>query len=69
MTWFKEVPSDLFEWTVQNTNRQDLPDASQSRHRQPTSSLVLPIAERPLMRWNGDRLELSAAMAARVRDC
>jgi hypothetical protein len=68
VNWFEEVPSDLFEWTVQNINREDLPDHSSSRHRHPTSSIVLPIAERPLMRWNGDPYELNGGNGGRVRD-
>jgi hypothetical protein len=68
VNWFKEVPSDLFEWTVQNSKREDLPDHKVSRHRQPTSSFVLPIAERPLMRWNGDPYELDGGNGGRVRD-
>ena len=66
--WFREVPSDLFEWAVQNSKREDLPDHKTSRHRQPTSSIVLPIAERPLMRWNGDPYELDGGNGGRVRD-
>ena len=66
--WFKEVPGDLFEWTVQNGKREDLPDHKTSRHRQATSSIVLPIAERPLMRWNGDPYELDGGNGGRVRD-
>lgn len=66
--WFRHVPSDLFEWTVRNSDRYDLPDSKLSRHRQPTSSLVLPIEERPIMRWNGDPYELNGGNGGRDRD-
>ena len=44
------------------------PTTKSASHRQPTSSLVLPIAERPLWRWNGDPYELNGGNGGRVRD-
>ena len=66
--WFQHVPSDLFEWTIRNSKREDLPPLQQSRHRQPTTSLVLPIEERRVMRWNGDPYELDGGNGGRGRD-
>ena len=53
LAWFHDVPMDLIDWTVKNSDRQDLGEVHVSRHRRACSSRVLNVAERPLMRWNG----------------
>jgi hypothetical protein len=39
-----------------------------SRHRRVSSTRVLNVAERPLMRWNGDPYELDGGSDGRTRD-
>jgi hypothetical protein len=68
LEWFRDVPLDLIDWTVKNSDRQDLGELQKSRHRQTTSSRVLNVAERPLMRWNGDPYELDGGCDGRRRD-
>jgi hypothetical protein len=66
--WFREVPSDLYEWSVVNSNRQDLGEVATNRFQQRRSHFVLPIAERRVMRWNGDPYELDGGSDGRSRD-
>jgi hypothetical protein len=66
--WFRDVPADLIDWSVKNSDRQDLGEANMSRHRRITSTRVLNVAERPLMRWNGDPYELDGGSDGRTRD-
>jgi hypothetical protein len=66
--WFRDVPLDLIEWTVKNSDRKDLGELKTSRHRRVTSAAVLPVSERPLMRWNGDPYELDGGADGHARD-
>jgi len=66
--WFRDVPQDLIEWTVKNSNRQDIGPVATNRHRRATGSRVLNVAERPLMRWNGDPYQLDGGSDGRNRD-
>lgn len=66
--WFRTVPSDLITWTVKNSDRRDLRLAEPNRFRRATSTAVLPIAERPLMRWNGDPYQLDGGDGGATRD-
>lgn len=66
--WFREVPSDLYEWTVINSDRKDLGEILTNRFKQKRSRFVLPIAERRLIRWNGDPFELDGGAEGRARD-
>ena len=66
--WFRDVPADLIDWAVKNSDRQDLGEVHVSRHRRACSSRVLNVAERPLMRWNGDPYELDGGSDGRTRD-
>ena len=68
LRWFQQVPSDTFVWTVKNSHRQDLGELIINRFDQKRSLFVLPIAERPLMRWNGDPFELDHGAEGRRRD-
>ena len=68
LAWFRDVPADLIDWTVKNSDRQDLGEVQVSRHRRACSSRVLNVAERPLMRWNGDPYELDGGSDGRTRD-
>ena len=66
--WFRDVPQDLIDWTVKNSSRQDLGRRVANRHRQTISERVLNVAERPLMRWNGDPYQLDGGADGRSRD-
>ncbi len=66
--WFREVPSDLFEWRVKNSDRQDLGEVVQNRFDNKRTRFVLPVAERRVMKWNGDPYELDGGGDGRSRD-
>ncbi|MGD9645928.1 MAG: hypothetical protein AB7U73_09455 [Pirellulales bacterium] len=66
--WFREVPADTFEWAVKNSDRLDLGEVVQNRFDRKRSRFVLPIAERRVMRWNGDPYELDGGGDGRSRD-
>lgn len=66
--WFREVPADLHRWTVRNSDRKDLGEITSNRFQQKRSRHVLPVAERPLMRWNGDPYELDGGADGRSLD-
>jgi hypothetical protein len=68
LDWFRDVPADLIDWSVKNSDRQDLGEVKMSRHRRVSSTRVLNVAERPLMRWNGDPYELDGGSDGRTRD-
>ncbi len=68
LRWFCDVPSDLIEWTVVNSNRRDLGKPFLGRHGQLCSTRVFPISERRVMRWNGDPYELDGGSGGRSRD-
>lgn len=68
LEWFRDVPRDLIDWTVQNSDRQDLGELATNRFRRKTSRFVLNVAERRQMRWNGDPYELDGGADGRVRD-
>jgi hypothetical protein len=68
LEWFRDVPADLMDWTVKNSDRQDIGEIVMSRHRRPRSNWVLNVAERPLMRWNGDPYELDGGDGGASRD-
>jgi hypothetical protein len=54
LEWFRDVPQDLIDWVVRNSDRQDLGERGADRFGRPTSQRVLNVAERQLIRWNGD---------------
>ena len=66
--WFREVPSDMIEWTVVNSGRADLGALVPNRFGRDNAQRVLPVAERRLMRWNGDPYELDGGAAGHGRD-
>jgi hypothetical protein len=65
--WCRAVPRDLISWTVKNSTRQDITIAGDNRFRRAKSVTVLPVAERHLMRWNGDPYTLDGGEDGRVR--
>lgn len=66
--WFRDVPQDLYRWTVKNSGRKDLGEIVHNRAQRANALRVLNIAERPLMRWNGDPYQLDGGNDGRVRD-
>jgi hypothetical protein len=66
--WFRDVPQDLIDWTVKNSKRDDIDQRVPNRHRHTISPRVLNVAERPLMRWNGDPYQLDGGADGRSRD-
>jgi len=68
LEWFQDVPSDLIKWTIINSNRRDLGRFFLNRHGQLCSTRILPVSERPIMRWNGDPYELDGGSQGLVRD-
>jgi hypothetical protein len=68
LDWFRDVPQDLIDWTVRNSDRQDLGELATNRFKRKTSRFVLNVAERRQMRWNGDPYELDGGADGRVRD-
>lgn len=68
LEWFREVPADLYNWTIRNSDRQDIGEILTNRFQQKRSRYVLPVAERRLMRWNGDPFELDGGADGRSRD-
>lgn len=68
LRWFQEIPSDLIQWTVINSTRRDLGRVYLNRHGELCTTRLLPLAERPVMRWNGDPFVLDGGAAGRSRD-
>jgi hypothetical protein len=68
LEWFREVPQDLIEWTVKNSAREDLGEVNANRFRRTSSTRVLLVAERRLMRWNGDPYQLDGGSDGQYRD-
>lgn len=66
--WFQDVPTDLLRWTVINSTRHDIGQVTVNRQGRPCSQFVLPVSERPLMRWNGDPYALDGGNGGRERD-
>lgn len=57
--WLKDAPLDTIRWTVDNTGRRDVPISRfLTRFGKPQTSVLLPVSERPVMRWNGNPYDL-----------
>ncbi len=67
VAWFKDVPLDLIDWTMDNTHRTDYKEKFRDRHgRISECEKVFPVSERPLMRWNGDPYRLRGGDGGRT---
>ena len=53
---------------MQNGDRRDLGEVITNRFGRRRSRFVLPVAERRIMRWNGDPYELDSGGDGRERD-
>jgi hypothetical protein len=59
--WLRDVPLDTVRWGVNNSGRRDVKMASfRTRFRRQQAATLLPISERPVMRWNGNPYEISS---------
>jgi hypothetical protein len=68
LTWFRDVPADTIGWTVRNSHRRDVTLVGNNRERRARGSMVLPVSERRVMRWNGDPFTLDGGSEGRDRD-
>lgn len=66
--WFRLVPQDTIDWTVNNSARQDLGELMRNRFDQARAKIVLPVDERRQIRWNGDPYELDGGSGGQRRD-
>jgi hypothetical protein len=68
IAWFRDVPADTFNWIVRNSGRNDAGPLSTNRFGRLTGQTVLPVSERPVMRWNGDPYLLDGGSGGTYRD-
>jgi len=68
LAWFRDVPEDTINWTVNNGARQDVTISGMNRFRRPQGRPVLPPSERDVMRWNGDPYVLDGGSEGHSRD-
>jgi hypothetical protein len=68
LEWLRDVPEDTIRWSVTNSNRRDVAIVGSNRFRHLRSKSVLPVFERPIMRWNGDPYTLDGGEGGGSRD-
>ena len=68
IAWFRDVPKDTVHWTISNSGRNDLGTLATNRFGRLTSQTLLPVSERPVMRWNGDPYQLEGGSEGKYRD-
>lgn len=68
LAWFRDVPADTIGYDVYNSHRRDLGPTSINRAGQVISSRLLNVAERPVMKWNGDPFRIDGGEGGRRRD-
>jgi hypothetical protein len=65
----QEIPLDLVHWDVRNSGRPDVPrHPDRGRFGEEQSAVVLPAAERPLMKWNGNPYRLDGGDGGRTEE-
>jgi hypothetical protein len=65
----REIPMDQVEWTVKNSNRQDVPvDPLSDRFQRRQALIVLPYDELPMSKWNGNPYSLDGGKDGRSED-
>lgn len=65
----QEIPMDLVEWTVRNSDRGDVPvDPLSDRFGRRQALIVLPYDELPMSKWNGNPYALDGGKAGRSED-
>ncbi|HEY4313192.1 MAG TPA: hypothetical protein VGN12_27315 [Pirellulales bacterium] len=68
LEWFREVPPDTTRWGMKNSHRRDVAVTFSNRFKRARGNVVLPIAERHVMKWNGDPYQLDHGGDGRARD-
>jgi len=66
--WFRDVPQDTINWAVKNSDRRDIVTTLVNRSGDRCCDTVLPVAERRVMKWNGDPYGLDGGGDGRGRD-
>jgi hypothetical protein len=65
----REIPMDLVQWSVKNSNRQDVPiDPMADRFKRSQALIVLPYDELPMSKWNGNPYALDGNKDGRSED-
>ena len=65
----QEIPLDQIEWTVKNSEREDVPrDDYADRHKHAQALIVLPYSELPMHKWNGNPYQLDGGNGGRSED-
>ncbi len=65
----QEIPMDLVEWDVRNSERRDVPiDPLADRFQRRQALVVLPYDELPMMKWNGNPYRLDGGNGGRSED-
>ncbi len=68
LEWFRDAPADTRYWAIQNSMRKDLGPLQKDRFGRVRSLQVLPVSERPVMKWNGDPYVLDGGGDGRTCD-
>ena len=65
----QEIPMDTIDWTVVNSQRQDVPvDPMNDRFGRHQALIVLPHDELPMSKWNGNPYNLDGGNGGRTED-
>ncbi len=65
----QEIPLDQIDWTVKNSQRQDVPrDPLSDRFKRQQALIVLPYDELPMSKWNGNPYNLDGGNGGRSED-
>ena len=63
------MPIDTIDWTVKNSNREDVQmDNTTDRFEHPQSKTLLPPDERPVMKWNANPFVVDGGSDGRAED-
>ncbi len=65
----QEIPMDLIQWTVKNSDRLDVPmDPMSDRFKKAQALIVLPYDELPMSKWNGNPYNVDGGNGGRSED-
>ena len=65
----REIPMDMVEWSVTNSQRSDVPvDPLSDRFKRRQALVVLPYDELPMSKWNGNPYTLDGGNGGRSED-
>jgi hypothetical protein len=69
MRTLQEIPMDLIQWAVRNSNRADVPmDPMADRFQHSQALVVLPYDELPMWKWNGNPYLVDGGQGGRSED-